>query len=83
VAVLFVGVNVTLTVPTPGITKGGLIYGVGANNIFGNSSPSKQTGIPITLKLVLDPISGMGGIKDGTTAGGEMVILSISDVLKM
>lgn len=58
--VLFVGISVTETVPTPGVTNGGAVYGRGALSTGGNSSPSRQTGMLFTMKFVLEPISGMG-----------------------
>jgi len=67
----------------PGVTKGGAVYGSGAMSIGGNSSPSRQTGIFFTVKFVLVPISGIGDISGGTTAGGEIVIRIISPVLIM
>jgi len=79
--VLFMGVSVTETVPVPGVTKGGAVYGSGARSIGGNSSPSRQTGILPTVKFALVPISGIGDISGGTTAGGKIVIRIISPVL--
>lgn len=81
--VLFIGVKVTEIVPIPGVTKGGEVYGIGAISVGGNSSPSRQAGILITIKSELVPINGIGGINIGTTAGGKMVNLIISPVLIM
>jgi hypothetical protein len=81
VIVLFRGSNVTETVPTPGVTNGGDVYGIGALSVGGSSSPSRQTGIFITVMSVLVPISGAGAINIGTTAGGNMVIRIMSPVL--
>ena len=64
----------------PGVTKGGAVYGSGVMSIGGNSSPSKQTGILLTIKLVLVPIRGIGDISGGTIAGGKIVILTKSPV---
>lgn len=79
--VMFVGINMTITVPTPGVTKGGAVYGIGLFNAGGNSSPIKQAGILFTIRLVLVPIRGMGDMRSGTTAGGKIFILIISPVL--
>ena len=81
--VLFIGVNVTETVPIPGVTKGGEVYGIGALRGGGNSSPSKQANVPITIKSVLVPIKGIGAINGGTMVGGNMSILIMSPVLIM
>lgn len=81
VIVLFRGSNVTETVPIPGVTNGGDVYGIGAFNMGGSSSPSRQTGIFITVMSALVPVSGAGAINMGTTAGGNMVIRIISPVL--
>jgi len=79
--VLFRGSSVTETVPTPGVTNGGEVYGIGALSMGGSSSPSRQTGIFITVMFALDPISGAGARSIGTTAGGKMVIRMKSPVL--
>src|SRR5437764_9443384 len=50
---------------------------------FGNSSPSRQAGIPPTIREVLEPTSGIGDISIGTIAGGVMVIWIWSPVLRM
>jgi hypothetical protein len=81
VIVLFSGSSVTETVPTPGVTNGGDVYGIGALSMGGSSSPSRQTGIFITIIFVLVPISGTGAINIGTTAGGKIVIRIMSPVL--
>jgi len=75
------GVSVTETVPVPGVTKGGEVYGSGARSIGGNSSPSRQTGILPTVRFALVPTSGTGAASGGTTAGGGIVIRIISPVL--
>lgn len=79
--VLFRGSSVTETVPTPGVTNGGDVYGIGALSMGGSSSPSRQTGIFITVMFALDPTSGAGAKSIGTTAGGKMVNLIKSPVL--
>jgi hypothetical protein len=81
--VLFNGSSVTVTMPTPGVTNGGDVYGIGALSMGGSSSPSRHTGIFITVTFALDPISGAGAINIGTIAGGKMVILIKSPVLIM
>ncbi len=78
--VLFKGSSVTDTVPTPGVTKGGEVYGMGALNMGGSSSPSRHAGIPSTVTSVLDPTSGTGANNNGTTVGGGMVNLMKSPV---
>jgi hypothetical protein len=75
------GVSVTETVPVPGVTKGGEVYGRGARSIGGNSSPSRQTGIFFTVRFVLVPTSGTGAASGGTTVGGGIVIRIMSPVL--
>jgi hypothetical protein len=77
------GVSVTETKPMPGVTKGGAVYGSGAKSIGGNSSPSRQMGILFTITFVLVPISGIGDIRGGTIAGGNIVIRIISPVFMM
>ncbi len=47
----------------------------------GNSSPSRHTGILITVTSELDPTSGAGATSIGTTAGGKIVIRIKSPVL--
>ena len=58
--VIFIGVSVIETVPTPGVMNGGAVYGGGASSRGGGSSPSRQTGMLFTKKFVLEPISGKG-----------------------
>jgi hypothetical protein len=75
--VWFVGWSVTDTVPMPGTVYGGDMYGIGAWNEGGSSSPTRQTAIPLTL---LNPLatSAAGGISGGDTVGGINVICSMS-----
>jgi hypothetical protein len=79
--VLFMGVSVTETVPVPGVTKGGAVYGRGAKSEGGSSSPSKQTSMLFTFMFALVPTSGIGAASGGTTAGGVIVIRIMSPVL--
>lgn len=58
--VLFAGVSVTETVPVPGVTKGGEVYGSGDLSVGGSSSPSRQTAMLFTFMFALVPVSGMG-----------------------
>jgi len=81
VIVLFSGSSVTDTVPIPGITNGGEVYGIGILSRGGSSSPSRQTGIFITVMSALVPTSVAGAISNGTIAGGNMVIRIMSPVL--
>ncbi len=76
-------VSVTETVPVPGVTKGGAVYGSGIKSIGGSSSPSRQMGIIFTITSVLVPTSGIGDIRGGTMTGGNMVIRIMSPVFMM
>ena len=46
----------------------------------GNSSPSRHTGIFITVTSELEPINGTGATNIGTTTGGKIVIRMKSPV---
>ena len=56
-------------VPRPGITKGGLTYGIGGIKARGNSSPSTQIGKPLMRNCKALPSNGNGAAINGQKCG--------------
>src|SRR3954462_13872700 len=81
--VRFDGDRVRVSVPVPGVTNGGAVYGSGPRSAVGSSSPWRHANWLLTCTSVLVPVSGTGAWMAGTSTGGGILIWIMSPVLMM